>query len=360
MSKLINGIDISNWQKGSDISKAKNAGYEYIILKTSEGKGYTDPYMPGWYEQARKLGMKVGAYHFLNADSGASQAKKFVNIINNKTWDICPVLDIELDDLSSKGLTNSQFCNIVIDFIKTYESLCPMPLCIYTYTSYIPILKSIASQIKDYPLWIANYNGKPDLNLNNHFFTKCVGHQWTEKGTVPGITTKCDVDVFTEGILIKNNQKVKDGYWKVDNKGWWYRYPDGTYPKDEWAYIYSSNKNKNDTGWYLFDSEGYMLMDWQKDGNDWYYLDDGKAKTGWYYDKDNYHAWFYFDENCKMVTGWLKYQNDWYYLNKDGTMATGWIKDGGYDYCLYSSGKMIHDCDLYGYRFNSKGQATKL
>jgi glucan-binding YG repeat protein len=41
-------------------------------------------------------------------------------------------------------------------------------------------------------------------------------------------------------------------------------------------------------------------------------------------------------------------------------MQTGWINDNGKDYCLYSSGTMIHDCDMYGYRFDSNGEATKL
>ena len=43
-----------------------------------------------------------------------------------------------------------------------------------------------------------------------------------------------------------------------------------------------------------------------------------------------------------------------------GAMQTGWIEDGGKDYCLYSNGEMVHDCDLYGYRFDNSGAATKL
>ncbi|MFR2890849.1 MAG: surface protein PspC, partial [Clostridium butyricum] len=39
---------------------------------------------------------------------------------------------------------------------------------------------------------------------------------------------------------------------------------------------------------------------------------------------------------------------------------TGWIKDYGKDYLLYSNGVMVHDTVLYGYRFESNGVATKI
>ena len=41
-------------------------------------------------------------------------------------------------------------------------------------------------------------------------------------------------------------------------------------------------------------------------------------------------------------------------------MCTGWIQAKGKDYLLYSNGEMAHDCELYGYRFDSNGVATKI
>ena len=48
-----------------------------------------------------------------------------------------------------------------------------------------------------------------------------------------------------------NTTAEKTGTWKKDSKGWWYRYSDGTYPKNCWAKI----KEK----WYHFDAEGVCL-----------------------------------------------------------------------------------------------------
>ena len=54
--------------------------------------------------------------------------------------------------------------------------------------------------------------------------------------------------------------------WIKDDKGWWYRNADGSYPKECWKCI--------DGKWYYFGADGYMLSDaWVKhtDGY-WYYL----------------------------------------------------------------------------------------
>ncbi len=48
--------------------------------------------------------------------------------------------------------------------------------------------------------------------------------------------------------------------WIQEQGRWWYRYPDGSFPKDSWIFV-------GDV-WYLFDKDGWMLTGWQeKDGN---------------------------------------------------------------------------------------------
>ncbi len=55
------------------------------------------------------------------------------------------------------------------------------------------------------------------------------------------------------------------GIWQRDNVGWWYRYPNGSYPTNGWLMI--------DNVWYCFDSVGYMRTGWIQAGNYWYYCD---------------------------------------------------------------------------------------
>ena len=66
--------------------------------------------------------------------------------------------------------------------------------------------------------------------------------------------------------------------WVRDESGWWYRYEDGSCPKDGWARL--------GPDWYLFDNRGYMQHGWANRGGAWYYLgvpgdgDTGCMRTG--------------------------------------------------------------------------------
>lgn len=124
--------------------------------------------------------------------------------------------------------------------------------------------------------------------------------------------------------------------WKKDDKGWWYRNADGSYPKNKWLKL---------DAWYYFNSEGYALQNsWRKINGFWYYFDDNcRMKTGWVKLKN---LWYYLNPTADKDfpegaarTGWLKYKGFWYYLNKAGqgtecAMRTGWLDDKGKWYYL--------------------------
>lgn len=117
--------------------------------------------------------------------------------------------------------------------------------------------------------------------------------------------------------------------WKHNDKGWWYEYADGSYPKNKWEKI--------DGKWYHFDASGYMQTGWLKLGSKWYYLDKSGA----------------------MVTGWIHSNSKWYYLGSDGAMMTGWIQDGAKWYYCGSDGAMFvgkHTVPVY---FNKSGQLIR-
>ncbi len=80
--------------------------------------------------------------------------------------------------------------------------------------------------------------------------------------------------------------------WIKDGVGWWYRYADGTYPKNKWELI--------DHHWYLFNPDGYMVTGWHRwdgsvtdpeDGSgDWYFLDTtpgGPLEGACWHSRDN-------------------------------------------------------------------------
>jgi GH25 family lysozyme M1 (1,4-beta-N-acetylmuramidase) len=342
----IYGVDISNYQGDVDFAAVKAAGHDYVIIKATEGTTLQDSMFKTYYEQAKSAGLKVGAYHFLVGTSAVStQVQNFYNMIKDKDWDIMPVLD-----------TESDFSNVAAataEFVSVFKQVCPWQLCIYSYTSFInEHFAFIKDTLSPLPLWIADYTGTA-WNYGGTFLTNIVGHQYTEKGTVDGISTKCDVDVFTEAILL-NSTIEGDWIYDPDKELWWYKHTDGSFTKSGWEQINGS--------WYLFDADGWMLYDWKKDGNVWYFLGDkkdGSMKTGWVLTNNK---WYYFNEDGAMQSGWLKYNEEWYYLGTpdDGAMKTGWISLDGKDYLLDSHGVMYANCNAYGYHFGSDGLATRV
>lgn len=340
----IKGIDISNNNGNIDFSKVKEDEVAFVYMKATEGKSFQDNTMENFYNACKSYGLKVGAYHFLvGTSSPEAQAENFYKKIKEHEWDLIPMLDIETE---FEGLSD-----YVVRFINAFKEMCPMQLGIYSYTGFIESIKDIKDIIKDYPFWEANYNNNP-WKLPSNFFTNRIGHQYTETGFIPGVSGKCDINSFTEGVLL--NKIAVSGTWINENNKWWYKHNDGTYTKGAWEFI--------EGNWYLFDADGYMIYDWKKEGSNWYYFgdsDDGAMKTGWCYDKNNC-KWYYFNKDGIMQAGWIKVDNKWYHLDKSGAMETGWIEDDGKDYCLYSNGEMIQECDKYGYRFDSNGIAAKL
>jgi len=338
----IKGIDISNNDGAVDFSKVLNDEIEYIYVKATEGQSFKDSYMDTFYNDAKSHGLKLGAYHFLvGTSSPEAQAKNFYQKIKDYEWDLVPMMDIETN---FDGLSD-----YVIRFINAFKQLSPLQLGIYSYTSFIEYISDIQDTIKDMPFWEANYNNDP-WSLNETFFTNRIGHQYTETGRISGVNCNCDVNVFTEGVLL-DNDTIK-GEWIEKDSNWWYKHNDGTYTSNGWEKI--------EDKWYYFNDSGWMVYDWKKDGNNWYYLgdaNDGSAKIGWLL-KDN--KWYYFDTDGSMQTGWQKINDNWFYLDKSGVMATGWVNVDNKDYCLYSTGQMVHDCDYIGYHFARDGVATKL
>lgn len=88
-------------------------------------------------------------------------------------------------------------------------------------------------------------------------------------------TTAHTWDQFKSAIA-----ETTESGWVHDEHGWWYRDPDGSYPRMCWRLI--------DHHWYCFGASGYMLTGWiQWDSNtqrtgagDWYYLEEAGDTQG--------------------------------------------------------------------------------
>lgn len=88
------------------------------------------------------------------------------------------------------------------------------------------------------------------------------GIQLTASGTKCVTVTE---EEAAEESIPAEEPEVK-GTWKQNEKGWWYEYADGTFPKGKWEQIEGE--------WYAFNENGYMRKGWYQEGEKWYYLND--------------------------------------------------------------------------------------
>ena len=83
-------------------------------------------------------------------------------------------------------------------------------------------------------------------------------------------------------------------------------------------------------------SENYVVNDWYKDGDLWYWFDGNgiMVHNVWYQYKGH---WYYLGRDGAMVKGLQTISGKWYYLDEDGRMATEPVvltpqKDGALQY----------------------------
>ena len=94
------GIDLSHHNGTVNWRKIKqNRDIEFVYLKATEGKTYTDPCYRRNIRNARAHGVKVGSYHYFRMTSGATeQFENLKRVIRKNEQDLIPMIDVETTD----------------------------------------------------------------------------------------------------------------------------------------------------------------------------------------------------------------------------------------------------------------------
>ena len=96
------------------------------------------------------------------------------------------------------------------------------------------------------------------------------------------------------GQVLGVDRSLSGGQWVQDEKGWWYKRADGSYPKNSWGYEAYNGKSY----WYYFLDSGYMATGWIEVNGSKYYL--FPNSDGW---------------KGRMLTGWQWIDGNCYYLD---------------------------------------------
>ena len=184
------GMDVSHHQGSIQWDKILNQSpldtlIDFVYCKATEGATHVDTQWESNRQQLNELGVRNGAYHFLNANSySIPQAKHFLAIWKHREIDLPPVLDVEQEAESDEVLINNMYD--WLEYVERKSGLRPI-----IYTSYSFYAKKFKNEFKDYQFWIASYDKDPKA-LNDH---RIVHWQFTDNLEIPGISEKVDFNV---------------------------------------------------------------------------------------------------------------------------------------------------------------------
>ena len=190
---MIVGNDIAVFQKDIDWETYKKNS-NFVIIKSTEGVGFTDPKFSRNQSEARRVGMAVGYYHFARPDLGntpETEADYFLKVVGAPKDGEVFCLDYEPP---SQIQAHVDWCRKFMD--RIFEKI-GVRCLIYLNQSQVKKFDWRKVIDGNYGLWIAAYTFNPN---NNSFETGqwpgAVMQQWTNGQTVPGIPTPADGDAF--------------------------------------------------------------------------------------------------------------------------------------------------------------------
>ena len=193
---VMNGIDISKWQSGIDLSAVKA---DFVIVKATEGIGYVDKSCDTFFQKALSLGKKLGFYHFARpTNDPVREADFFYNNCRGYFGKGIPILDWE-----SGNTSDVAWAKRWLDRVYQLSGVKPV---IYMSESVVNANNWSAVAAADYGLWVAKYrDNNPDYNYSmanagarpkvKWWKFYCMW-QWTSTGRLNGYSGNLDCDVF--------------------------------------------------------------------------------------------------------------------------------------------------------------------
>jgi len=184
----IAGLDVSNHNGVINYDSVREANYQFVFVKASEGKTFKDPAFGRNYDGARRAGLKVGAYHFFRKNRTAEQqAANFLDVIQGRPLDLPLVIDLE-DDWGNGATTSHETAvERLLDMIAILKD---RGYQVMIYTNNDGYNKYYKDMLGDCDLWLCSFTN-PDLLDLPHLI-----QQYSHEGEVNGVDGDVDLNVF--------------------------------------------------------------------------------------------------------------------------------------------------------------------
>lgn len=188
----MNGIDISKWQAGIDLTRVP---CDFVIIKATQGIKYISPEWEKQILQALSLGKCVGLYHYAGGGGVIKEANHYINAIKSYIGRAILVLDWE--GKQNPNFKNHAYAQEWLQYVKDVTGITP-----FVYMS-----KSVCREYRwdpMYPLWAAQYANYNKTGYKQNPWTDDKGYgpwtapaifQYSSKGRLNGYNDDLDLDI---------------------------------------------------------------------------------------------------------------------------------------------------------------------
>lgn len=182
----VRGIDVSRHNGMIDFSEVAASGMDFVFIKASEGRAHQDSLYVRNSREARKAGLKTGAYHFFRFDKdGVEQAINFLDATRGIPHELGLAIDVE--KAGNPADIDPEEVRKRLTSMIDYMNLLGHRVMIYTnlegYEEYI------ADDFPGYPLWICRFRENPII-------TEWTFWQYSHRGKVAGVKGEVDMNAF--------------------------------------------------------------------------------------------------------------------------------------------------------------------
>lgn len=225
------GVDVSHYQLDIDWKKVKESGKRFAIMKAQyeakyEAKSHKkDEYFEANYKGCADNGIMRGVYIFIGTQSirdPVLDAQSLLKHLNGRVLEYGIWLDMEAASLRACGKKEiTRIANVYANiferagyYVGIYSNL--------DWTKNVLDMKAL----ERFDFWMARYPKNDTGVIKEGLNPGGVAWQYSSKGIVPGIKTRCDLDVDFDGIINlgkekKTNEEIADevisGMWGSKN-----------------------------------------------------------------------------------------------------------------------------------------------
>ncbi len=181
------GIDVSHYQGSIDWPAVASHGVSFAYIKATEGVQGRDARFARNWQDARRTGIRVGAYHyFIFCRSGRAQAQNFLTVAPRSAGTLPPAVDLEAWSSCHGRPTGPEMRRELDAYLAVVERrerrravLYVTPGFYAAYRAYLP----------SRPMWRRSILERPPANESWAFW------QYRSRGRVAGIQTFVDLNV---------------------------------------------------------------------------------------------------------------------------------------------------------------------